>query len=60
MFMKFRFSRAHGHWHVFESIAVCCYGNTNSTNVLLEQQWPPSGRCGHISEGTGGLHCSPR
>jgi hypothetical protein len=54
--MNFRFSRGFGQWRAVQAIAVCCYSNTNSAKVLLEQQQQePRGVCVHISDGMGGL-----
>jgi hypothetical protein len=60
MSMKFKFSRGYGQYQVVQSIAVCCYSNTNSTDVLLEQQWQVPQEWGHIPDGTGGRQCFPR
>jgi hypothetical protein len=38
MSMNFRFSRDYGECQVVQSIGVCCYSNTNSAEVMLEQQ----------------------
>ena len=38
MSMNFKFSRAYGECQAVQSIGVCCSGNTNSADVLLEQQ----------------------
>jgi hypothetical protein len=39
MSMNFKFPRGYGECRAVQSIGVCCYGNTNSADVLLEQQW---------------------
>jgi len=38
MSMNFKFSRGYGEYQAVQSIGVCCYSNTNSAEVLLEQQ----------------------
>ena len=38
MSMNFKFSRAYGECQAVRSLGVCCSGNTNSADVLLEQQ----------------------
>ena len=52
MSMHFRFSRDYGECQVLQSIGVCCYSNTNSAEVMLEQQQATAGR---MPEDTGGL-----
>jgi hypothetical protein len=36
--MNFKFSRRYSEYKAVQSIGVCCYSNTNSAGVLLEQQ----------------------
>jgi hypothetical protein len=55
MYMNFKFSRGYGACRAIQSIVVCCCSNTNSTEVLLEQQWQACGVRGHIPDATGGL-----
>jgi hypothetical protein len=55
MSMDFKFSRGYAEYQAVQSIGVCCYSNTNSAEVLLEQQWQPRGARGHIPDDTGGL-----
>jgi hypothetical protein len=38
MSMNFTFSRDYGEYQVVRAIEVCCYSNTNSAEVMLEQQ----------------------
>jgi hypothetical protein len=38
MSMNFKFSRGYGEYRATQSIGVCCYSSTDSTEVLLEQQ----------------------
>jgi hypothetical protein len=38
MSMNFKFSRGYGDCQVMDSIGVCCYSNTYSAEVVLEQQ----------------------
>ena len=52
MFMKLRFSRGYTEYPAVQSIGVCCCSNTNSAEVLLEQQWTTAGP--HADD-TGGL-----
>jgi hypothetical protein len=53
MSMNFKFSRAYGECQAVHSIEACCYGNTNSAEVLLEQQWATA----PSTDDTGGLWC---
>jgi ribosome modulation factor len=52
MCMNFKFSRGYDGCLAVASIGVCCYSNTNSTDVLPEQQtavrnlWLPDDRGG--------------
>jgi hypothetical protein len=39
MSMNFKFSRGYAEYQAVQSTGVCCYSNTNSAEVLLEQQW---------------------
>jgi hypothetical protein len=39
MSMNFKFSRGYAEFQAVQSTGVCCYSNTNSAEVLLEQQW---------------------
>jgi len=39
MSMNFKFSRDYGEYQGVPPIGVCCYSNTNSAEMLLEQQW---------------------
>jgi hypothetical protein len=36
--MNFKFSRGYGGYQGIQSIGMCCYGNTYSTELVLEQQ----------------------
>jgi hypothetical protein len=36
--MNFTFSRGYGEYQAVQSIGMCCCSNTNSAEVLLEQQ----------------------
>jgi hypothetical protein len=46
MSMNFKFSRGYGEFQAVQRIRMCCYSNTHSTHVLLEQHctteqsWP--------------------
>ena len=55
MSMNFKFSRGYGEYQAVQAMGVCCYSNTNSAKVLLEQQRQSREVWGHISDGTGGL-----
>jgi hypothetical protein len=43
MSLNIKFSRGYGECQAVESIGTCCYSNTNSAEVLLEQQWQTPG-----------------
>jgi hypothetical protein len=47
--MNFKFSRGYGECQAVHSIGVCCYGNTNSAEVVLEQQWATSRSMGQYA-----------
>ena len=56
MFMNFKFSHGYGEYQPVQSVGVCCYSNTHSAEVLLEQQWATSRSMGpHARRHTGGL-----
>jgi hypothetical protein len=38
MSMNFKFSRGYGEFRAVQPFGACCYSNTNSTEMLLEQQ----------------------
>jgi hypothetical protein len=40
MSMNFKFSRGYRECQAVQSVGRCCYSNTNSAELLLEQQWP--------------------
>ena len=42
MCMNFKFSRGYGECRAIQTVRVCCYSNTNSADVVLEQQWTTS------------------
>jgi hypothetical protein len=56
MCMNFKFSRGYGvvcgECRAFQPAGVCCYSNTNSTEMLLEQQ-----RATVRMSDSGGLKC---
>jgi hypothetical protein len=39
MSMNFKFSRGYGQCQAVQSVGGCCYSNTKSAEVVLEQQW---------------------
>jgi hypothetical protein len=41
--MNFKFSRGYSEYQAPQSIGMCCYSNTSSADVLLQQQRRPSG-----------------
>ena len=47
MSMNFKFSRGYGECQAVQSVGGCCYSNTKSAEVVLEQQWAtaPSATC---------------
>lgn len=55
MSMNFKFSRGYGECQAVQSTVVCCYSNTDSAEVVLEQQWVTPRSMGHMPDGTGGL-----
>jgi hypothetical protein len=55
MSMNFKFSRGYAEYQAIQSIGVCCHSNTNSTELLLEQQWATARSMGHVPDDTGGL-----
>jgi hypothetical protein len=55
MYMNFKFSRGYGEYQVVWSIVECCYSNTSSAEVQLEQQWATARSRGHKLDDTGGL-----
>jgi hypothetical protein len=56
MSMNFKFSRGYSESQAVQSIGVCCYSNTSSAEVLLEQQWANARSMGpHMPDDTGGL-----
>jgi hypothetical protein len=57
MFMNFKFSRDYGECQAFQAVGVCCSSNTNSTDLLLEQQWTIEQISGSMPDETGGLSC---
>jgi hypothetical protein len=38
MCLNFKFWRGYGECQLIQSIAMCCYSNTGSADVLLQQQ----------------------
>jgi hypothetical protein len=58
MSMIFKFSRGYAEYQAVQPIGVCCYSNTNSAEVLLQQQQRATARSmGHMPDDTGGLQC---
>jgi hypothetical protein len=57
MSLNFKFSHGYGEFRAVEPTGVCCYSNTNSAEVLLEQQWANVQNIGDIPDDTGGLQC---
>ena len=55
MSMNFKFSRGYGENQPVQLIGVCCYSNTNSVDVLLEQQRAIARLMGRMPDDTGGL-----
>jgi hypothetical protein len=54
MSMNFKFSRGYGECQAVQPIRVCCHSNTNSAEVLLEQQWATARSVGYTPDDTGG------
>jgi hypothetical protein len=52
MSMNFKFSRGYSECRAVQPIGVCCYSNTNSTEVLLKQQWQARGVWGPMPDDT--------
>jgi hypothetical protein len=46
--MNFEFSRDYGECRGVQSTGVCCYSNTDSADVLLQQQGTVQGIVRHI------------
>jgi|HubBroStandDraft_2_1064218.scaffolds.fasta_scaffold20503_3 hypothetical protein len=55
MSMNFKFSWSCGESQAVPPVGVCCYSNTNSTVVLLEQQGAAAGITDYAPGDTGGL-----
>ena len=55
MSINFTFSRGYGEFQTVQSPGACCSSNTNSADVLLEQQGQPRRVWGHMPADTGGL-----
>jgi hypothetical protein len=55
MSMNFNFSRGYAEYQAGDSLGACCHSNTNSAEVLLEQQWQAPGGLDHMPDDTGGL-----
>jgi hypothetical protein len=55
MSLNLKFSRGYSQCQAVKPIGVCCYSNTNSAEVLLEQQWQTRGVWGHMPDDRGGL-----
>ena len=55
MSINFKFSHGYGEYQPVQSIGGCCCSNTNSTEVLPEQQWHARRVWGHMPDDTGGL-----
>jgi hypothetical protein len=55
MSMNFKFSRGYGRCQAVQSIGGCCYSNTNSAEVVLEQHRATARSMGHMPDNTGGL-----
>jgi hypothetical protein len=45
MSMNFKFSRPYGECEAVQSVGECCYSNTESAEVVLEQQWAIRAKC---------------
>ena len=54
MSMNFKFSRGYAEFQAVQSTGVCCYSNTNSAEVLLEQQCAVAQSTGARADGKGG------
>ena len=54
MSMNLKFSRGYGECQAVQSVGGCCYSNTESAEVVLEQQWAIRAKC-HTPDDTGGL-----
>jgi hypothetical protein len=55
MSMNFKFSRGYGEYQAVQHIRMCCYSNTHSAELLLQQQCATAENTGHISNDMGGL-----
>jgi hypothetical protein len=55
MYINFTFSRRYSECRAVRSIGVCCYSNTGSTGVLLEQQSTVAQSMGSHADDKGGL-----
>jgi hypothetical protein len=55
MSMNFRFSRDYRECQAVQPIRVCCYSNTNSAHVVVEQQCAVAQSMGSHADDTGGL-----
>jgi hypothetical protein len=55
MSMNFKFSRGYGECQVVQQSAGCCYSNTDSADVLLQQQHGAVRSMGDMADDTGGL-----
>jgi hypothetical protein len=53
MCMNFKFSRGYGECRAIQTVRVCCYSNTNSAEVLLEQQCAVAQSTGPRADGKG-------
>jgi hypothetical protein len=57
MSMNFKFPRGYGGYQGVQPGRVCCYSNTHSADVLLQQQPAMAHSVGRMSDGAGGLQC---
>ena len=55
MSMNFKFSRGYGECRMVSPAGLCCYGNTRSAEVLLEQQRATVRSMGEMAHDRGGL-----
>ena len=57
MSMNFKFSLRYSEYQAVQAMGMCCYSNTNSAEVLLEQQRAVARSMGYMPDDTGGLWC---
>jgi hypothetical protein len=55
MSMNLKFSRGYGENRAVQSTEVCCYSNTNSAEMLPEQQCAVARSAGSHADDKGGL-----